>query len=109
MHETTLLKIALVCIILGLPALYILSDYFSIDAQVLDRVTGSDIGKHESVSGVVTKVRTGQKLTTLTIKETSFVNVLIFDNLSVPKNSHVIVKGKLVNRTELIADEVRIG
>ena len=107
MHENTLLKIALCCILVGLPLLYILSDYFSIDGRVIDRVTGSDIG-FETVTGKVTKIRNSEKLTTLTVKETKYINILVFDNISVPKNVVLKAKGRLDNMT-LIADEVRIG
>jgi len=106
MHENTLLKIALCCILAGLPVLYILTDYFSIDG-VVDRVEGSDFGI-ESVQGKVTKVRNSEKSTTLTVKETKYVDILVFDNISVPENINLQAKGKLDNNT-LIADEVRVG
>ena len=112
MHETTLLKIALICILLGLPALYILSDRLSLNERALDRITGADVGKHQSITGTVTDVRSGPKLTTITIEQRSTVEVLVFDRVTVPINAKITAKGQLDvkgNRTELIADEIRVG
>ncbi|HSU72876.1 MAG TPA: hypothetical protein VLJ21_03440 [Candidatus Binatia bacterium] len=96
MHETTLLKIALGCVLLGLPALYIISEILppqNTDAR--DTVQGTVLASHAS-----------EKVTRLTVLMPQ--QVLIFDNVPIPEGKHVRAKGHLDNGT-LIADEVRVG
>lgn len=96
MHETLLLKIALGCVLLGLPALYIISEI--IPAQHVDA--------RDVITGKVIDARASEKVTVLTVLHPQ--EILIFDNVPIPKGKIVRARGTLENGT-LIADEVRVG
>jgi hypothetical protein len=105
MHETTLLKIALGCILLGLPSLYIISDV-AFDSHAVDRITGADVGSIETVTGVVVE----KNATALVVQPPS--SIVVFpdarqNGLPIAVNSSVRVNGHRVNGT-LIADNVQV-
>jgi len=103
MRETTLMKVALCCILLGLPVLYVVSDLFGIDERLAERATGT--ARQDSITGKVVSVRNSERATTLRVA--TYTDVLIFDKVNISKDATVVAKGRKDNQT-LIASEVRI-
>lgn len=104
MHETTLMKIALCCIVLGLPALYILSDTLDLSGRLLDRITGTDKTDDASITGTVIAIDEGET-TTIVIQQ--LTTIIVPDAIHVPANATIRAKGALANGT-LRADEIRV-
>lgn len=96
MHETLLLKIALGCVLLGLPALYIISEI----------IPPQHVDARDVIDGTVIDARASEKVTVLTVLHPQ--KILIFDNVPISEGKIVRAKGTLENGT-LIADEVRVG
>ena len=100
MHENTLIKIALCCILLGLPALYIITDALRID-DVAGRVSGTF--KEESVTGKVSSVMNDDEKTTIIITS----ELIISDNVNIPLNATVTATGRN-EQGQFTATEVRV-
>ena len=56
MKEKTLLKIALICSVVGIALLYIISENIKIDESTIDKITKGDIGESVKIKGVLSKV-----------------------------------------------------
>jgi hypothetical protein len=98
MRETTLLKLALGCVLIGLPVLYLVSQHLNENAPSLK----------DSLTGTVIRAQSNDKFTKLTL--TQDVNVVIFDKVSVPEGARIHATGTYnSNHTELIADMLRVG
>lgn len=106
MHETTLMKIALCCTVLGLPALYVLSDTLDLSGRLLDRISGTnrEAAASTTLTGTVVAIDEAEQ-TMITLQQ--LTTVIVPDSIHIPLNSTIRVKGRLANDT-MIADEVRV-
>ena len=99
MNEKMLLITALICIVLGLPLLYIASQFVSSDdPRVLTEL-----------SGVVEKVTAKEKVTIISVKPIHSIPVVSFDKLNVKKGEEITVKGQLESyngKIEFVAEEL---
>ena len=99
MNEKMLLIIALVCIVIGLPLLYIASKFVSSDdPRVLTELTG-----------VVERVSAKDKVTIISVKPLTEIPVITFDKLNAKKGEKITVKGQLKSyngKLEFVADEL---
>jgi len=100
MNEKMLLITALVCIVLGLPMLYIASKFVSSDdPRVLTELVG-----------VVERVTAKEKVTIISVKPITSIPVVAFDDANVKKGEKITVKGKLESyngKLEFVADELK--
>lgn len=100
MNERMLLITALLCIILGLPILYVASKFVSSDdPRVLTELVG-----------VVERVSAKEKVTIISVKPLTNIPVVAFDDLNVKKGEKITVKGQLKSyngKLEFVADELR--
>lgn len=99
MNEKMLLITALLCVILGLPMLYIASKFVSSDdPRVLTELTG-----------VVDRVTAKEKVTIISVKPIHSIPVVAFDALNVKKGEKITVKGQLESyngKIEFVAEEL---
>lgn len=98
MNEKTLLIIALICILTGLPILYIASKFVnSDDPRILTELTGT-------VGRVISK----EKITIVNVKPDSSIPVVFFDKVDFSEGESIEVKGQLKsykNKLEFVAEE----
>ena len=98
MNEKVLLTIALICILTGLPILYITSKFVSAeDPRVLTEL-----------SGVVDRVTEMEKITIVNVKPSSNIPVVFFDPVNFVQGDTISVKGQLKsykNKLEFVAEE----
>ena len=99
MNEKMLLITALLCIVLGLPILYIASKFVSSDdPRVLTELTG-----------IVERVTAKEKVTIISVKPLTNIPVVSFDKLPAKKGEKITVKGELKSyngKLEFVADEL---
>lgn len=99
MNERMLLITALLCIVLGLPILYIASHFVSSDdPRVLTELTG-----------IVERVTAKEKVTIISVKPITAIPVVSFDKPNVKKGEKITVKGQLESyngKLEFVADEL---
>jgi len=113
MKETTLLKIALVCSLVGLAALYFISaeaDFRDYSPGVLNKNVGDDV----KLIGRISKISQREGIAFLEIEHQSPITVVLFaddKNLSLKANDSVEVLGEVQEykgRNEIIAQRVRV-
>ena len=100
MNEKALLIIALTCVVLGLPILYIASQFVEADdPRVLTELTG-----------VVERVTAKEKVTIISVKPMTSIPVVTFDKSNVKKGEKITVNGELKSyngKLEFVADELK--
>ena len=113
MKETTLLKIALICSLVGLLVLYFISTKIEIKdykPNILNRNVGDDV----SLKGTVTKINDKGNVVFVDVSQQNSVPVVLFtdnNNLNLKNGDNVEVIGKVQEyngKNEVIAQRIRI-
>ncbi len=99
MQEKTLIIIAIVCILIGLPCLYFASKFVTVeDPRILSSLTGKVISINEK-----------EKITIINVKTDSSIPVVSFDKIKIRKGDRINVKGELETykgKLEFVADKI---
>jgi|SRR3989338_5420537 len=115
MKENTLLKIALICALVGLAGLYFIStriearDYSSYKSGSINEDVGDDV----KLKGTVAKVTDKGNVIFIEVIQQSPVNIVLFtedDNLKLKPNDFVEVSGKVQEyngKSEIIAQNIK--
>ena len=112
MKETTLLKIALICSLIGLIVLYFLSAKIEIrdyEPNILNENIGDDV----RLKGTITKTSDKGDVVFMELLQEYPVSVVLFssNNISLKKGDNVEVIGKVQeykSKNEIIANKVRV-
>lgn len=112
MKETTLLKTALCCAIVGLVVLYYFSEQIVVEERVIEKITSMDIDRDVKIKGVVERVSDMDKIAILEISQPKTIRVVMFKNgdVDVNEGDYVYVTGSVdefEGKMEIIADEIR--
>lgn len=112
MSENTVLKVALVCTLVGIVLLYGISLFIEVDEKDVSEISDLDFGKTIRVKGVVSDVKSYDSFSILKISQAQSVEVFLFDNFSVPVGVNVDIYGKVQEGRdgdiEIVGDVVRI-
>jgi len=99
MQEKTLIIIAIVCILIGLPCLYLASKFVKIeDPRILS-----------SISGKIISIDEKEKITIINLKIDNSIPVVSFDNQKFQKGDRILIKGGLETykgKLEFVADSI---
>lgn len=110
MNEKTLLKIALICSLLGIIALFIISNALEVNERVISEIDETDLGYNIKVKGVVTNIRNMGSVLIINMVQLEKIDVVVFnDELVLNKGDYVEIVGKLEEyegKLELIADRI---
>ena len=113
MKETTLLKIALICSLVGLAILY----FFSTKIEIKDynpNKLNKDIGEDVKLKGIITKLTDKGNVVFIEINQQSPITVVLFtdeDNLKLKSGDDVEVIGRVQEynrKNEIIAQTIRV-
>lgn len=113
MKETTLLKAALICSLVGLFALYFIStkiDFKDYEPGAINKNVGDDV----KLIGRISKISQREGIAFLEIEHQSPITVVLFaddKNLSLKANDSVEILGEVQEykgRNEIIAQKVRV-
>ncbi len=109
MKEKTLLKIALICTILGIVLLLFLSELVEVKESKISEAKQIDNGIVR-ITGIVENVRVGEKATILTISKKESIDVVVFENPNFQKGDFVDVTGEVQDyegKKEILAKEIK--
>jgi hypothetical protein len=109
MQEKTLLKISLICSLIGLTALFFISNNLTFDEPPL--ITKDELDSTIKVKGKINKINEYEKNTIIEIIRTEKLKIVLFGNVDLKKGDYIEAIGKLKqyrNNFELIADEVKL-
>ena len=113
MKETALLKIALVCSLVGLISLYFISAKIEIKdykPDILNRNVGDDV----KLMGTVTKITDRENVVFIEVNQQSPITVVLFtddDNLKLNNGDSVEIIGEVQEyngKNEIIAQKIRV-
>jgi len=111
LKEKTLFKLAMICLVIGLPALYFLSLSIEIKEADISKISLGDVDKQVKLVGKVASVRNFEKASIIEITQPSKIKVIMFvENVTLEDEQEIEVFGKIgeyEGKPEIIADVVR--
>lgn len=113
MKEKTLLKIALLCSVVGIVLLFLVSENIEIDEKAIDKINMDNIGDYVKIKGQLSKIIDTESVMILTIQQPSQITVVLFKKrpIELREGNYVEVIGKIEDyegKTEIIADKIRV-
>jgi len=117
MNEKILVKISFICSLIGIIALFFLSESIEITERTIDQIDIGMIGNDVSVEGVVNRVTNTEKVIIMDVIDTNNnenkLTVVAFkksdDNIELTKGSKVSITGKIEeynSKPEIIASKI---
>jgi len=109
MKEKSLLKIALICTILGIVVLLFLSEIVEVKESKISEAKNVDNGIVR-ITGVVENVRVGEKATILSVSKKESIDVVVFGQTDFQKGDFVDVTGEVQDyegKKEILAKEIK--
>ena len=111
MKENTLLKIALICSLVGLVALYFISE--KIEVKDYKPIQSTSIGEDVKLQGIITRITEREDVVFIDVNAQNPINVVLFGdkNLTIKKGDNVEVIGKIQEykgKNEIIASQIRV-
>jgi hypothetical protein len=106
MKEKTLLKLAIICAVLGTSLLVVLAERIEVKQSNMDDLDDGDDAK---VKGIVRKVSNKGNLTFLEIETVQTVKALAFDEVDIEENSYIEAVGSVQEyegEKELVIDRI---
>lgn len=113
MKETTLLKVALICSLVGLFALYFISAKINVK-DYKPSLLNKNIGDDVKLVGAVTKVTDAGSVVFIEVSQQNPVTVVLFtddDNLKLNSGDNIEVIGEVQEyngKNEIIAQKIRV-
>ena len=113
MKENTLLKIALVCSLVGLAVLYVISTKIELKEYKPNELN-KNVGDDVKLQGTVGKITEKGTVVFIEVSQINQVNVVIFAqdaDLKLNKGDNVEILGKVQEyngKEEIIADKIRV-
>lgn len=110
MKDSTLLKISLIISLIGILALFFISESINIDNVNLNQIEDY-IEDTVKIKGIVEESSTTESATFLKIKQYDIIDVVVFDSLNISKGSYVEVTGtvdKYNDEYEILAEKIRV-
>lgn len=115
MKEKNLLKIALICSLIGILILFITSQSISVQEKTISRITIEDAGNKVKIKGSVEKVIDTEKVTIINVMQPQDLDVVLFketnETFDIQKDDFIEVIGKIEEyqgKLEVIGQRVRI-
>ena len=113
MHEGLLLKIAIICSLIGVVGLYFVSGHIKIDEVSIDKLDYKEIGKSVKISGTIERVSDIGKVMFLEVgqEKVETVTVVLFKDsfIDLSKGDFVEISGEIEDykgKREVIANSV---
>ena len=112
MKESTLLKIALICSLVGLIALYFISA--KIEVKDYKPILNKNVGDDVKLNGIVTKITDRGNVVFIEVIHQSPVTVVLFsddNNLKLKNGDNIEVVGEVQEyngKMEIIAEKIRV-
>ena len=115
MKEKTLLKVALICSLLGLLGIYLISNNIEIKEKNIEKITLDNKDEFVKLRGIVSRITDTEKVTIMEITQPQQITVVLFkdENKTMPiqQGNEVEIFGKVdeyEGRLEIIADRLRV-
>lgn len=113
MEEKTLLKLALICSLVGIIALFFISERIEIKEKNINEINKDNIGEDIKIKGIVSKSTDKGKIILLDIVQPETITIVLFkdSDFNISTGTKVEVTGELDEfngKIEIIGNEVNI-
>ena len=108
MDENQLLKLSFIVAILGIIALYFLSNV-EINYTTIEKINNEKIGNFIKITGRVVDVIETDKITIIKIAQENFIEVVAFDDMEISKGMNVEVSGRVDeynDKSQIVAEKI---
>ena len=110
MNENQILKISFIVAVIGLIALYFLSNVEITDTTI-EKINNEDIGNTIKINGRIAQVINKDTITILKIVQENDVEVVAFDDIKVKEGMQVEVIGRVDeynDKSQIVAEEIKL-
>ena len=114
MHQKVLLKIALVCVFVGLFLLYVFSETIDIDYTAISKINNAESGEKIKIIGIVSEVYSSDNAVFIKVTKAETAEVVVFkqsnENITINYGDVVEIIGRTEDyngKREIIADRIR--
>jgi len=113
MKEKSLLKVALVCSLAGITALFFISEFIEVEERDIGEITIDNLDENVKVIGTVSSVINTDKALIMDVIQPQKVKVVVFkeEEINLRKGSYIEVLGKVQEyegEPEIIGDRIRL-
>lgn len=115
MKEKNLLKIALICSLIGVLILFIVSQNISVGKKTISKITIEDIDKKVKIEGYVENIVDTEKIVIINVVQPQNIDVILFkennETIDIKKDDFIEVIGKVEEyegKLEVLGQRVRI-
>ncbi len=113
MEEKSLLRLALICSLLGIIALFFISESMEINEKNIDEINKDNIGEDIKIKGIVSKSTDKGKILLLDIVQPETITVVLFKDtdFNISTGTKVEITGEIDEfngQLEIIGNEVNI-
>jgi aspartyl/asparaginyl-tRNA synthetase len=111
MGEKLMLFIAFILSLLGIIALYALSENIDYNEKTIEKINSEKILDMVKIVGEVERVGNSGNVTFITIQQPETIDVVVFDKIELNEEDNVEIIGKSEeynNKIEIIAHRIRI-
>ncbi len=110
MNDKLLIKIAILCSVIGILGLFFISENLQLDIIQIENIDESFIGKNVNINAKINKITYSSGLTILDIEdETGNIKAIAYDTLQVDKDNRINIQGKIQeyeNELEVIIEKL---
>ena len=110
MQEKTLLKLALICSLVGILLLFFISNNIDVNEKVISELEGNDVDSSVRINGVVTSFQNRGSVILIDVAQLEKMQVVVFNsNFTLNKGDSVEITGKIgeyEGNNQLIADKI---
>ena len=113
MKEKLLLKIAIICSLVGIVILFLIAQSIKIDEEDIGKINREDIDDEVIVAGRITKIIDTEEVMILEVSKNEEISVVLFKEslIDLQEGDNIEVRGKVAEYEgdiEIMGDEVRV-
>lgn len=111
MDEKILIVVAFIGSLAGILILFALSETIEYSEKTIEKINAERIEDMIKLNGEVTKVNNIGNITFISVRQPSYIDVIVFDNISLFPGENVEIIGKSEeynNKMEIIAHRIRV-
>ena len=113
MKEKNLLKIAVICALIGIFTLFIFSEQIEIKEKTIEKITSENVDETIKVKGIVTRVTNMEKVAFLEVSQPQEITIVLFkdSNITLEQGSYVEIEGSVEEyegKLEVIGNKIKV-
>ncbi|MBD3164484.1 hypothetical protein GF323_04740 [Candidatus Woesearchaeota archaeon] len=111
MEEKIIVFVAFLGSLAGILILFSLSESLDYDIKTIEKINSEKMQDMIKINGKVIEVNSMENITFIRVQQPSYIDVIVFDNMTVPAGTRIEVIGQseeYQNKMEIIAHRIRV-